>query len=71
MTNEEFLKTILSLQYEFNTYHGFIMNGMSWFQHDLESLKNINNVKYVLSEVENIENVLNRYKKLLEEYNDK
>lgn len=70
-TNEELLKILSSLQYEFNTYHGFILNSMSCFQHDLESLENSNNVKYVLNEIENIENVLNRYKKLLEDYNDK
>lgn len=71
MKNEELLKTISNLKYEFNTYYGFILNCLTYHQHDLESLKNIDNVKYVLDEIKNMENVLNRYKKLLKDYNDK
>ncbi len=64
--NEELLKHLSKLHYEYHTYFQFILNNILYFQHDLESLKDNDKIMYVLKEIKNAKNVLNRFEKLLE-----
>lgn len=64
--NEELLKHLSKLHYESHTYFQFILNNILYFQHDLESLKDNDKIMYVLKEIKNAKNVLNRFEKLLE-----
>lgn len=58
-------KTISEIRYDTDANFNFILQSMTYFLHDLESLRDIEKLEYSLDLINHAENALSKYKELI------